>query len=362
MIFPRNTFLSLAKSENRSSEFIEATLAYADKLISKGLPVIFSLKHFSQIIGIPILDIKGIINNRGFHYSYYLIKKKRGGYRRIIAPHKNIKYLQDWIKINILDKIEHHPNATGFIKNRSILDNAKLHLDGNVILNVDLENFFESINERRIYGIFKNLGYHPNLAVEFAKICTTYLPEEKFDLLDDSFQEHFQYLLKFDEAFLVQGASTSPALSNLICQKLDNRFSKLANKCNVNYSRYADDITFSGESQSLPSLKIIEKIIVDERLKINRDKVGFYKKGQRQLVTGLLVDKNVRIPKKFKKEIFRHLHFCLKFGALSHFNKVAPGKSFRREWLIGKILYVNSIEPMVAKKMFEQVKKINWEI
>lgn len=362
MNFPRNTYLQLAKAEKRSDAFIGKTLNYADNLLQQKLPVIFSLNHFAQIVGVNRKEISTIIENRGFHYSYYVIKKRNGGYRRIIAPHKNIRYLQDWIKINILDKIKVHDACTGFVKRKSILNNAKEHQNAEVIFNIDLKNFFETINEKRIYGIFKHLGYHPNLAVEFARICTVNMPNEKFDSLDVDVKQHFEDYYHFPEAVLVQGAPTSPALSNIACICLDNRLLKLANKIGVSYSRYADDITFSGSFNSLPSLNLLKKIIEDENFIINWDKKGIYKRGQRQLVTGLLIDNNVRIPKKYKKDIFRHLFFCEKYGAIAHFNRVSPGKSYYREWLIGKILYVNSIEPEVAKKMFEKAKKINWEI
>ncbi|MDM1067357.1 reverse transcriptase family protein [Myroides odoratimimus] len=362
MDFPRNTYIELAKSENRSQQFIEYSLNYADNLIKQGLPVIFSLKHFSLIMGIDLHTIKEIIANRGIHYSYYLIRKKKGGYRRIIAPHKNIKFLQDWIKLNILDKKVVHHASNGFIKNKSILDNAKVHLDSDTILNIDLKNFFESINERRVFGIFKYLGYHPNLALEFAKICTVDIPDEKFYSLNQIEQENFEDLFNLNEPFLVQGAPTSPALSNITCINLDNRFQKLANKNNVKYSRYADDITFSGAEDNLPSISLLKKIIIEENFEINWKKVGKYKKGQKQLVTGLLINGSVRIPKRFKKDIFRHLYFCQKFGPINHFNKISPNKSFRKEWLMGKILYVNAVEPDVAKEMFDQFKKVNWEI
>ena len=161
---------------------------------------------------------------------------------------------------------------------------------------------------------------------------------------------------------MVQGASTSPGLSNLVCNRLDKRLSSLANKHGVNYTRYADDITFSGTGCKLPSVNLLKKIIKDEDFEINWSKYGYYKKGQRQIVTGLLINERVRIPKKYKKEIYRHLFFCKKYGAASHFNRISPDKGYRREWLLGKILFVNSVEPEEAKRMFEKVKQINWEI
>jgi retron-type reverse transcriptase len=362
MDFPRNLFIEYARSEGHSEEYLTNTLEYIDALREKKLPVIFSLMHFSNLVGVDFEVIKRIIENRRYHYSYYLIKKKKNGYRRIVSPHKPIKFLQDWLKINILDQVDVHPCATGFVKGKSILDNAKAHENSDVILNIDLVNFFESITERRIYGIFHSLGYCKNLSVEFAKICTVNISKDKYEGLSELEQEHFIDLYKTYDAVLVQGASTSPSLSNFVCKRLDYRFSALANKHGVNYSRYADDITFSGAEEYLPSINLLNKIVKDEDFSINWKKYGQYKNGQRQLVTGLLINEKVRVLKNYKKEIYRHLFFCKKYGASSHFNRISPDKGYRREWLLGKILFVNSIEPSEAKKMFEIVKHINWEM
>lgn len=362
MNFPRNLYIENAKLEGRSDTFIESTLNYADNLIRKNLPVIFSLKHLAILSGIEFQELKSIINSRHNHYSYYLIKKKKGGCRRIIAPHSNIKSLQKWIQINILDNVELSPFATGFIKEKSILDNAKMHENKGVILNLDLSNFFETINERRVYGIFKSLGYAPNLSVEFAKICTASISDYRFEQLSEEEQEYFKDLHSLKESVLIQGAPTSPGISNIICRRLDHRLSKLANKFGVSYSRYADDITISGDIDRLPNIGVIRKIIENEGFIINWNKVGKYRTGQKQMVTGLLIDKKVRIPKKFKKDIYRHLYFCKKYGVSSHFQRVSPDKGYRREWIIGKILFVHSIEPDEAKKMMKLVEQINWEI
>jgi hypothetical protein len=362
MNFPRNLYIELAREEKKSAEFIESTLDYIDNLNRKKLPVIFSLLHFSKILKIDYDKLNSTIHFRHNQYSYYLIKKRSGGYRRIITPHNNIKKIQNWIKENILDFIEVSPQATGFVKGKSILDNAIPHKDKEAIINIDLKNFFESINERRVYGIFKSLGYSKNLSVYFAKICTAKIPESRYDNLNDTEQEHFKDMLNLKEAVLVQGAPTSPILSNLVCKRLDYRLSNLAIKQNLDYTRYADDMTFSGSRENLPKIGLLKKIIENENFLINWNKVGTYKKGQKQVVTSLLIDNGIRIQKKFKKEIYRHLFFCNKFGAYSHFQKVSPDKGYGKEWLLGKIMFVNSIEPNEAKKMFKLVKTINWEL
>lgn len=360
MNFSRKLFKETAKLEGRSSEFIEACLEYVDSLSNKGLPVVFSLPHFCQLLGLDFNKVRYGIDGRENFYSFYLVKKRSGGLRRIAAPHSNIRILQDWLKTNILDKVEPSQYAMAYVSGRSIVDNAKSHESCEVVLNLDLKDFFESITERRVYGVFKELGYASNLAFEFARICTGKISEESYEKLSELEQERFLELKNRSECVLLQGASTSPGLSNLICRKLDARLGKLADRVGANYTRYADDITFSGDEGSIPHLKLLKKIIREEGFYINWDKVGFFRKGQRQRVTGLLVDERIRLPRNFKKNIYRHLHFCEKFGPIEHFQKVSPNKGYRKEWLLGKIYFVNSVEPKEAKKMINLLNKIDW--
>lgn len=362
MDFPRNLFIETAKNEGHSDRYLSNTLTYVDKLTSKKLPVVFSLNHLAVLLGMELSDLVNLISHRNELYSFYLIKKRRGGFRRIVAPYRDLKFIQSWLKENILDMLPLSAQATGFVKGKSILNNAKIHENSEAILNLDLSNFFESITEKRVYGIFHSMGYAKNLSVELARICTAKLSQEKYESMEQKKKEYFNELYKLEEAVLVQGAPTSPSISNLVCRRLDLRLSTLANKLGVNYSRYADDITFSGSEDKLPGVRLLKNILEDEGFKINWDKLGKFKKGQRQVVTGLLINNRVRIPKKFKKEIYRHLHFCVKFGAYSHFDRINPGKGYKKEWLLGKIKFVYSIEPDEAKKMFNLVDIIDWGI
>jgi RNA-directed DNA polymerase len=361
MNFPRNLFIERANTENRSAEYLTKTLNYIDKLNNQNLPVIFSTQHLARLLNINFHKLNHIIEFRSNYYTYYIIKKRTKGHRRIIAPYSDISEIQNWIKINILDNLTPDINSTAYQKGNSIYNNAKIHENNEVVFNIDLEDFFETITERRVYGIFKSIGYAKNVAIDLAKICTIKISEEKFEELNEDVKIHFEDYIQLDEYVLPQGACTSPSLSNLICRKLDSRFSKLANKLGLQYSRYADDITFSGATDNLPTIKLLRKIINEENFKINDNKVKLLKKGNRQMITGLLVDGKVRIPQKYKKEIFRHLRFCEKFGGFTHFTKISPGKSFRKEWLHGKICFVHSVEPEIAKIMFQKLKEIDWE-
>ncbi len=128
MNFPRNLYKQEAIRLKRSAPFITSTLNYIDNLISCNLPVIFSRQHLAILTGMSRYDMDKILENREYYYKYYLIKKKRGGFRRIIAPYKQLKELQRWIKENIIDQVDINQFATGFVKDKSIYHNAKIHV------------------------------------------------------------------------------------------------------------------------------------------------------------------------------------------------------------------------------------------
>lgn len=221
---------------------------------------------------------------------------------------------------------------------------------------------FSLISTSPLYCIWQSSPrtYASNVAVELAKICTASIPSDTLGSMSDEEAERFWEVYKDREPVLVQGAPTSPYISNIVCRRLDKRLSGLACRYGANYSRYADDITFSGKAESMPNIRVIKKIIEGEEFIINWDKVGRNEAGQKQMVTGLLINGGVRVPKKYKKEIYRHLYFCRKYGAVSHFNRVAPGKGYGKDWLLGKIRFVYSVEPGEAQKMLSLADSIDW--
>ena len=363
MSFPRIFYKKIANEEKHSQSFIDETLKYAEDLETKGLPIVFSTKHFSILTGVAYDDILQIVGNRSNYYKSYEISKRAGGKRQISSPHAKLRKLQSWIHEKILTNIEIHESAFGFTKGKSIVDNAKMHVNQEFILNIDLLNFFETITEKRVFVMFRSFGYHPNLAVDLAKICTMPLTQEIKNKLDIVVQKTLHG--KLNHPVLPQGASTSPAISNIVLKKLDTRFSAYARKNNLKYTRYADDITFSGKLESLPKLSFLSKIVKSEGFEINWSKVKFFSsKSNKQIVTGLIVSDTVRVPKWYKTEVLRHLHFCEKFGVESHLEQLkkryGSDYSYFREWLGGKIAYIKMVEPNIGSKMFETYNKIDW--
>lgn len=362
MEFPRDSFLTLIKDSPEN--YKQATIEYADNLSSKGLPVIFSLKHLCVLLDIKYQDMCRFIQMSDGFYAYFLIKKKSGGYRRIVVPYDNLKRIQRWILDNILLKVPVHEQCIGFRKGKSTVDNAKTHLGRKFIRKFDLKNFFETINAKQVYYVFRNIGYSPSVSRCLASLCTLKIQDNKFNHLPHYKKTWFKDLHEVSIPVLPQGAPTSPALANIICGELDKRLFAFALKHNVNYTRYADDLTFSCDDPSdLPKESFVRHVVKSEGLSLNEKKTGTYGQESRQMVTGILVDGNkVHIPRKFRREIYRHLHFCKKFGVYEHFKQVAPDKSNPRAWIYGKIHYINAVDQEEAKKMFMLADALDWGV
>jgi RNA-directed DNA polymerase len=299
-----------------------------------------------------------IINS---NYKFFKLNKKKGGHREIMAPKGQLKNIQKWINHYILKQVELHSNCFGFVPGRSIKGNALKHINQECILNLDLLKFFDTITQERVFGMFKQLGYHPNLARLLASLTTARHKEWYWDQIDLVKHPELNKLINKKPKILPQGAPTSPAISNILCRRLDNRLYKLAIKLNCSYSRYADDITFSGKKDNLPSLNLITKIINEEGFYLNKDKIGHYSKGSKQYVTGLNINDGVRVPRKLKREIKQILHYCKINGIKSHIKNTGIEKKHFKEWLEGNIAFIHDIEPEKAKIFWSQFNELDWE-
>ncbi|MGG0747259.1 reverse transcriptase family protein [Priestia megaterium] len=357
--FPRNEFIKVAREKGHSTEYIEEVLTYIDTLESQKLPVIFSTKHLSEIVNIPYSKLKHLIKFRERYYGTFKLSKKRGGYREISCPNNIIKSIQRWINTSILKVIRPDNSCKSYMPGSSILNNAEMHKDQEAILKMDFYRFFDTITEKKVYLFFKSLGYLNNVAFDLARL-TTITPRDNYRLEVEKDKFTPKNFRVTDEGFLPQGAPTSPLLSNLIARRLDVRLRKLAQSLNVTYSRYADDITFSGEIINLPRVGLVNKIVEEEGFFLNKGKTSIRKQGQKQIVTGLTVSNGVHVPKRYKKEIWKHLYYCKKFGPNEHLDHIGMSKSSYRDWLFGRISYVYCIEPHTGIKMMEKFNEIPW--
>lgn len=358
MDFSPDIFSENARQEGHSDDYIKVCLEYAENLYSRNLPVIFSPYHLARHLHLNFLLYPDLLKNRSQNYRYFQIGKRRGGKRPINSPNSKIKTIQYWILTNILEKLLTHDAGTGYKKGTSIIKNAAVHQNSEMILKIDLKSFFDSIYEPRVYGLFKEIGYESNVAVDLAKLCTAFiLPDNGITILANN-QDERGFAI---HASLPQGAPTSPILSNLIGYKLDSRLSGIAKSSGCRYSRYSDDLTFSGKKEQLPALGLIKHIVREENFIVNNEKTRYMRKGTRQIVTGISVANGLHVPKKYKKELWRHLHICQKFGPKSHLlwlNK-KPKENFA-DYILGKIMFVRQVEPTTGDRMLAKFQEVDW--
>lgn len=271
------------------------------------LPVLESAKEVAKAMNITLSELRFLTfsrkNSKINHYKRFKVAKKSGGYRLISAPMPRLKKAQHYILEQILNKVTTHPKAHGCVLGKSILSNAEPHVNKAVVINQDLKNFFPSVTYQRIKGIFKSFGYSEQVAVILSLLCS----EPK--ILDISLLGE-NYFAQRGNRFLPQGSPCSPALTNILCKNMDYRLEGVAKKYGFGYSRYVDDITFSGNKEQFKYitaiLKYSRKIIEDENFVLHPDKLRIMKRHQKQEVTGVVVNEKPNISKKSLKR-FRAL-------------------------------------------------------
>ena len=349
---------------NASEAFKIEIINYSQNLEKKGLPIIFSLPDLSFKIGLPFHVVQEILKNKSNHYKTFKIQKKTGGHRWITSPDEQLKRIQRWIYENILKNVPEHDCSFGFVNERSIVDNAKKHVNQDTILNIDLYRFFDSIEQKRVAGVFKQLGYQANLAYSMAELLTAEMSKGYWKEIEDEkvFSETF---IETCPQILPQGSPASPRIANFIAHSLDTKMAMLAKKLDVNYSRYADDLTFSGDYKKLPSIKTIKKIILNEGFFLNEKKVKYLKRSHRQIVTGVVVNDRISVPREFKEKLRTELYHCIKKGPAAHQNWLMSNKEFKiktnyRDHLLGKACFVYAVEPEIGKIFLEMYNQIKW--
>lgn len=251
-------------------------------------------------------------------YRSFEIPKKSGGVRQISVPSGNLKWFQ--LCLNEIFKALYTPSpyAMGFAKGRSVVDNARVHTNQNYVFNIDLKDFFPSIDQARVWKRLQLAPFNFNAKVAgvIAGLCSIKTerpsgPEE------------------FSECYVLpQGAPTSPLLTNAICDTLDRRLHGLAKRFGLHYSRYADDITFSSMHNvyhpDSDFRKELRRIIAGQHFAINENKTRLRHCSTRQEVTGLTVGRKINVTRKYVKDIRAILHIWGKYGLDAAFATFYP--------------------------------------
>ena len=289
---------------------LNAARGDADRLARHALPPLHDAQDLAQAMGLSLHELRFLAFERRVsrisHYRRFALPKKTGGERIISAPMPRLKRAQYWVLDNILARAAVHPAAHGFLPGRSIVSNAAPHVGQAVVANVDLKDFFPSIDLARVRGVFTQLGFGKQVATTLALLCTE-SPTEQLSVDGETFH------VATGARVLPQGAPSSPALTNILCRRLDARLQGAAAKLGFSYTRYADDLTFSGDAaarkQAGKLLWRVRQIVVDEGFTPHPDKQHVMAASQRQSVTGIVVNAKPSIERatlrRFRATLFQ---------------------------------------------------------
>ncbi|MGP9544938.1 reverse transcriptase family protein [Psychrobacter sp. AOP7-B1-25] len=304
----------------------------ANRLIENKLPLLNKHHELAEAVNLTIPQLKGLCYQRevatNLSYSHFTIVKRNGTARQIWSPIPRLKFVQRWILHNILNNLTTHGAAHGFVRGKSIVTNAAVHSNSELLIKLDVKDFFPSVSWRRVKGVFRHAGYPEQISTLLSLLCT----ESPRQVVQ---QDGKTYYVALGDRALPQGAPTSPALTNIVCLNLDRRLTGLADKIGLRYSRYADDLTFSvpaiadtkTKSKAKTSttkkqadtqhnkligqlLGSVHKILREEGFALNNDKTRVIRKGNQHNVTGMVVngDGIPRVSRQIKRMLRAALH------------------------------------------------------
>lgn len=298
------------------------------------------------------------------NYVYTWWRKPTGGVRVLEAPKSKLKALQRGILHDILDRIPAHPAAHGFCPGRSTVSFAAPHAGREVVIRCDLEDFFSSVSSARVVGIFRTAGYPEPVALTLAAACTNRLPSAVWRDVPrptepSAIDSHWRQGRRLSVPHLPQGAPTSPALANLAAYRLDVRLAGLARSLGLAYTRYADDLAFSGAARATGALLAdVRAIARDEGFALREDKTRVRAAGARQLLGGWVVNRLPNVPRDELDRLEAILTNCVRRGPSGENRDGHP--DFRAH-LRGRIAWVKSARPDRAAALERLLSSICWD-
>jgi RNA-directed DNA polymerase len=341
-----------ASKQQRTATFDE------EKLRRFELPLLRNEREVAAWLSLPLARLRWFTHDRAadttWHYVRYVVPKRTGGRRVILAPKRELKSLQRRALADLVGKVPIAPAAHGFVPGRSITTNARPHVGKRVVIRLDLKDFFPSITFPRVRGVFIAHGYSFAVASTLALLCTEY-DREQFD------REGERFYVSVGPRHLVQGAPTSPALANLVAWRLDRRLTGLAARYSFSYTRYADDLTFSGDDPAVVGRLItnVRRIAADERFTLNETKTRVARRSRRQIVTGLVVNDQVATPRQLRRRVRAMLHNAQRDARGDGMAGTSPalaGATFSRSR--GLVAFVNAVNPRQAAPLWAALRRV----
>ena len=342
-----------------------------DAALRWDLPVIETLGDLAAWLSVHptelewFADLKGLCcklsGSKLHHYHYRVLPKRSGGARLIESPKRELKDLQRRILSSILDRVPAHPAAQGFVKGRSIVTFASPHVGKQVVLRLDLENFFPAFPAARAQAVFRTLGYPEPIADRLGGICSNATPRSVWNdrPLEIDAKQWREARVLYARPHLPQGAPTSPALANIMAFRLDCRLSGLAKSAGAVYTRYADDLAFSG---GVEFARVVERfaahaaaVALEEGFGVNHHKTRIMRRGVRQSLAGIVVNRRINLRRADLQVLEATLTNCARFGLESQNRQGLANFRAHLEGRIGFVEMVNRAKGARLRSLFEAI-------
>ncbi|MGH8778061.1 reverse transcriptase family protein [Paraburkholderia sp.] len=296
------------------------------------------------------------------HYTYRMFDKRDGGCRLIEIPKGRLREAQRRILRGLLDRVPPHDAAHGFRKGRGIVSFAAPHADRDVVIRFDLMDFFVSVGAKKVHALFDTLGYPVEVVRALTALCTNRVPSARLlasdlrDRLDSSGRQRYR------DRHLPQGAATSPALANLCAFRLDTRLAALARSLDATYTRYADDLAFSGGlmlARAAERLPIwVASIAIEEGFALQLRKTRVMRRGVRQRLAGVVVNRHPNFARDQFDTLKAILTNCVRQGSASQ-NRDAHADF--RGYLAGRVAHATMLNTARGMKLQSIFDRIAWD-
>lgn len=298
---------------------------YNDLLSSFNLVNTTDIKKINKIL-------YNISNNIDANYEEIIIHKKSGGLRFLYEPSKELKSIQKRILKNVLEEKKLSNYSYAYRKKVSVLDNAKPHVKKDVIVKLDIKDFFDNIRFSMVYdSCFNETLYPKKMGMLFTNLCVY-------------------------NNRLPQGAPTSGFISNVVLRNFDEKVGSYCEKRNISYTRYSDDLTFSGDFDVKNLIKYVNKLLYEYNFRLNKKKIKVVSKKTRQQVTGIVVNEKVNIRRNYKRKTRQEMYYIKKYGLKSHLKNIAY-KSDEKTYLLNLLGRINHVYNITKNPEFYNYKK-----
>ena len=297
------------------------------------------------------------------HYRYEWRTRVGRVPRLLEVPQRRLKGVQRTVLDSILGPIPAHDAAHGFVPGRSAVSGAALHTGSDVLIALDLSTFFATVTARRIFGTLRQAGLPEAVAHTLTGLCTHVVPPHVIAAMPrgGAAEERFALRRALATPHLPQGAPTSPALANLAIRRLDARLAGWADAAGATYTRYADDLAFSGgpplARRADAFVRGVSRIVEAEGHTLNRLKMRVRAASVRQVVTGIVVNDRTNVPRAEFDRLKAVLHNCVAHGP--HSQNRAGHPDFQAH-LLGRISWVEALNPGRGRRLREELARIRW--